>query len=52
MELFSNHDSGAKNFELAPIFLENLCTPTLDFIFNKRKAAFSRLANVTDWPVN
>jgi hypothetical protein len=52
MELVSNHHSGATNFELTPIFLENLCTPTIDFIFNKRKAAFPRVANVTDGPVN
>ena len=29
MELASCHPSGAENFEVAPRFLENLCTPVL-----------------------
>jgi hypothetical protein len=27
VELASRHPSGAQNFEVAPRFLENLCTP-------------------------
>ena len=42
-----NYHSGAKNFEVAPIFLENLCTLSIYLFSNKSKAAFPRLTYVT-----
>jgi hypothetical protein len=40
MEIVSNYHSGAKNFELAPIILEDMCTHTIDLVSNKSNAAF------------
>jgi hypothetical protein len=33
MELVSCHPSGDYNFEVAPRFLENLCTPVANYTF-------------------
>ena len=40
MDLDSYHHFGAYNFQVVPRFLEDLCTPDLDYLIQEEKLGF------------
>ena len=49
MELASCYLSGAQNFEVAPTFMENLCTPVSSQHHGRRRCSSVLLIHITQW---